>query len=289
MLLATVSFLGMSAFVKLMREGGMSTPGVMFWRMSPGLLWIVPVLWFRVGRLRSAAPLPMALRCGFGLSAMAANFYAVRSLALVQHNVLHLLQPVFVAVLSPLALGERLRGLAVVALALAFIGSVMVLEPGPALYSVNPWPAIAGVAGALFSACAHMSVRRVTRDDPPELVVFYFIAAVTSVTAALGVTGTDVFVLPAGMSWGRAAFGVAGMAGLGLLGQVLMTQAYERAPAPLVAVVAYSSIPVSFAIDAIFWGTAATPWTVAGSVVMLIAGLLLARARQAQHPSDEPG
>lgn len=297
MLLATLAFLGMSACVKLMREGGMSTPGVMFWRMAPGLVWVVPLVSRRTGGFRPAAPGPMALRCAFGISAMATNFYAVRALALVQHNVLHLLQPVFIAMAAPWVLGERLRGLAVVALVLAFVGAVLVLEPGPALLGgVSFWPAVAGVAAAGFSAGAHISVRRVTRDDPPELVVFYFVASVTTVTLVLGLTTAEVFTLPEGMTPLAGIAGVAGMAGLGLLGQLLMTRAYERAPAPMVAMVAYSSIPVSFVIDAVLWQTPATPWTVSGSVLMAVAGVLLVRARHgaqalspaAQRPASSP-
>jgi drug/metabolite transporter (DMT)-like permease len=282
MLAATASFVAMTAFVKILREGGMGTPEVMFWRMAPGLPWMALALAIRRVALRPADPAAIALRSAFGLTAMAANFYAVRALSLVQHNLLHLLQPIFVALLAPVLIRERLGAVAVIALVLACGGAVAAIDPRNAGGALHPWAVAAGVGAALFSALAHIWVRRTTARDDPELVVFHFTLAVTVVS--LAASSGEIFRLPSGLDARAAVLAVAGMAGCGLLGQILMTRAYDRAAAPIVAVVAYASIPLNFAVDAIVWGAPGSLGTIVGAGLMVLAGVLLVRAPRDPAP-----
>lgn len=131
MFAATAAFVGMSVCVKLLREDGMGTAEVIFFRTTPGLLW----LWFelRVRRKVDLRPHRRDLvyaRSLFGVASMAASFYVVQQLTLVQHNILGLLQPVFIALLAPLLLRERMHAVVIGALALAAGGAAMVLAPG---------------------------------------------------------------------------------------------------------------------------------------------------------------
>ena len=92
MLLATAAFVGMSVCVKQLREAGMGTEEVIFFRMAPGIPW----LWFelRVRRKLSLRPHRrdlVYLRSLYGIGTMATSFYAVHALTVVQHNVLSLL------------------------------------------------------------------------------------------------------------------------------------------------------------------------------------------------------
>ena len=279
MLFATAAFTGMAAFVKLAREDGMTTPMVMFWRMAPGLVWIAVAMWLRGLALRPERPGLMALRCLFGLTAMASYFWAMRQLTLVQNAVLHLLQPVFIAVLAPFVLGERLRREAIVALIIAIVGAVAVIRPGGEVGEVPLLAGLVGAAAALASAFAHMTVRRVTQYDAPERVVFYFSLAVTVLTGGLGLATGELLTLPAGLAPGRAMLEVVGMAGFGLAGQLLMTRAYREAQAPLVAIVAYASVPLSFLLDLLAWGTLGGLSQLLGAVLMVVAGILLVRGR----------
>lgn len=286
MLTATAAFVAMSAFVKVLREDGMSTPEVMFWRMAPGLPWVWMELRVRGVRLLPHVPGTVALRCMFGLGAMATNFYAVRALTLVQHNVLHLLQPVFIALLAPFFLGERLRGLAIFAAGLALAGAIAVIDPFAGLGAVPLVPALIGVVAAVLSAFAHMWVRRATEHDAPELVVFYFVGTVTVLTLIWGLATGVLGSLPAGLGLGEATWKIAGMAGFGLVGQLLMTRAYHRTQAPVVAVVAYSSIPLSFVLDVLAWNATGTMATLVGSVMMIGAGLLLVSTQRKASESE---
>jgi drug/metabolite transporter (DMT)-like permease len=281
MLLATACFAGMSVFVKLLREDGMSTYEVMFWRMAPGLAWV----WMEL-RLRRLSVWPIgakaiAARSLYGLGAMACYFYALEKLSVIQYTVLTLLQPVIVALLAPAMLGERLRRSAVLALAIALGGALVVLRPARMEALGIGWlPVAVGVAATLFSALAHIYVRRSTSQDPPERVVFWFTVVVSVLALGAGLASGDFLRgLPAGLELGPAALKIAGAGGFGLAGQLFMTRAYGRASAPIVAIVAYSAIPASIVLDLLVWDLRPGLAEIAGSLAMIGAGVLLVRGR----------
>jgi drug/metabolite transporter (DMT)-like permease len=83
--------------------------------------------------------------------------------------------------------------------------------------------------------------------------------------------------LPAGLELGPAVLKIAGAAGFGLAGQLFMTRAYGRAAAPIVAIMAYASIPASIVVDLLVWGLRPGAAEIVGSVLMVGAGVLLMR------------
>lgn len=290
MLGSVAAFALMNAFVKDLRDHGMGTLEVMVWRTAPGL----PLLWLELKLrglpVRPRRPRVVALRTVFGCVAMFTNFWAVQKLALVQHTVVHLTQPVWVAIVSPSLLRERLRGAAVVALVLALVGALVVLVPSDggsevALAVAMPLvPGLVGLTSAFASAFAHVMLRSATapRDDPadaPETVVLHFTLVVTIAGTVLGLAMGELRHLPAGLSLGGTASRIAAMAALGLVGQLMMSRAYARAEAPAIAIVAYAGIPVAALIDALVWNTTLGWTTALGAAVMVLAGWLLSRAR----------
>lgn len=284
MLLATACFGAMSVFVKLLREDGLSTNEVMFWRMAPGLPWV----WMEL-RLRKLSVWPndaktIAARSLHGLGAMACYFYALRTLSVIQYTVLTLLQPVFVALLAPFMLDERLRQSAVVALGVAMAGALVVLRPDRMESGgIGPWPVVVGVAATVFSALAHIHVRKATAQDPPERVVFWFTVAVSTVALIGGLASGDfVRGLPPKLELAPAVLKIAGAGGFGLAGQLFMTRAYGRAAAPTVAMVAYSAIPASLVLDWLIWDLRPGLAELLGSLAMIGAGVLLVRGRRAR-------
>lgn len=282
MLLATACFAGMAVFVKLLREDGLSTNEVMFWRMAPGLPWV----WMEL-RLRGLSVWPtdsrtIAARSLYGLGAMACYFYALRALSLIEYTVLTLLQPVVVAMLAPAMLGERLRRNAVIALGVALAGALVVLRPeqSHSLRIELVLPILIGIAATVFSALAHINVRKATLSDPPERVVFWFTVVVSALSLIGGLANGDFIAgLPAGLELGPAVLKIIGAGGFGLAGQLFMTRAYKRAAAPVVAMVAYSAIPGSILVDLLIWGLRPGLAEIVGSLAMIGAGVLLLRGK----------
>jgi len=299
MLGSVAAFAVMGAFVKDLREHGMSTVEVMVWRTAPGLPLVWLELRLRGVSLRPRRPRVVALRTLLGCVAMSSNFWAVRHLALVQHTVVHLTQPVFVALASPSLLRERTSNGALAALGLAIAGACIVLLPSchlgvsaVALTIAMPvLPGAAGLLSALASALAHITLRLATaaelasRLDPgapadaPATVVFHFTATITVIGTVVGLLLGDFRALPGDLALRGTASRVAAMAGMGLLGQLALSSAYSRAQAPAIAIVGYAAIPISAGLDAWVWDAPVGLSTAVGAVIMVAAGILLARAR----------
>ena len=298
MLGAVACFVAMAAAVKLLREGGLGTAEVMLWRMAPGLPWVYWMLRRQGISLRPRRPAAVAARCLFGGLAMAAYFWALTALTLLQHTVLYLTQPVFVAILAPLVVRERLRGAALVALPLALTGAALVIVPTDLLrdpsfaqahLDIPLLPALMGLASAVLSALAHVTIRRATsvRDgdegpaDAPEIIVLYFSLAVSS-GALIGSAANGFAMMPPDLETMDTMGLIALMATTGVIGQLLLSRAYARTDAPAVAIVGYARIPLSMAADVVLWGAAAGLSGWLGAATMIVAGVLLVRSGRAK-------
>lgn len=283
MLGATAALVAMNACAKVLREDGFSTAEIIFFRTTPGLVWIWLELRHRRQSLRPVRRDLVLLRSGFGIGAMAANFYAVRLLTLAQNNVLHLLQPVFVAMFAPFVLRERLHRVVLVALVLAATGALLVLSPRGDLSAIPVVPALIGVSSAVSSALAHVTIRKTSATEAPEVVVFHFALHAALFGLLWGWLAGD-FQLGGDRFALTTVLALAGTALFGTAGQLLMTRAYGQAPAALIAMVAYAGIPLSLGVDALGWGAPVGVANLAGAALMVAAGYLVAR-----RPKPQPG
>jgi drug/metabolite transporter (DMT)-like permease len=279
MLLATAAFAGMQAVVKSARHGGLDPSEVMFFRTAPGL----PLLWWALARrgqrLTPDRPWNLAVRSLFGSIAMATNFTAVRYLTLGQFSTLQLSQPVFVAVIAPALLKERVRAVTWLALAFAGGGALVMLAPWNEHNDVSAYAAVLGVTSALASAFAMIWVRKATESDPAERVVFHFSAWVSVVSLLIGLCSGSFLDLASSVGLGRLGLWTLGMAGFGTLGQVLMTRAYERGEATTVSMVGYSGVLLSMLLDAALFDVAPAQSALLGAALMIVAAVLILRRR----------
>jgi drug/metabolite transporter (DMT)-like permease len=280
MFAATASFVAMQAVVRLARQRGFETTEVMFLRTAPGL----PFLWLALRRhghsLRPEQPKSLFVRSVFGSLAMSTNFTAMRALTLAQFSTLGLSQPVFVALASPLLLGERVRLHTWLAMALSFSGAFVLLDPLSSERPVPWFPAVLGLSSALFSAVAHIWVRKATESDPAERVVFHFAAWVALGSLLIGLLRGHFRTLPEHAQGLTFVLIVLGLAIFGTLGQVLMTRAYVHGEAAIVSVVGYSSVALSMLMDLAVWQIPAGPSALLGAVLMVSAGFVLVRGER---------
>jgi drug/metabolite transporter (DMT)-like permease len=277
MLLATASFVGMQAAVKSARAGGLHPSEVMFLRTAPGL----PLLWWLLARrgqgLKPDRPGNLFVRSLFGALAMATNFTAMRYLTLGQFSTLQLSQPVFVALIAPLLLKERVRAATWLAMLVAGAGALVLLAPWQEEARVEPWAALLGITSALSSAFAMIWIRKSTETDPAERVVFHFAAWVTLGSLAAGIARGGLVQLPESLGLARLMLWTLGMAGFGTLGQLLMTRAYVHGEATAVSIVGYSGVLLAMLLDLALFGVAPATSALLGAGLMMLAALVLLR------------
>lgn len=260
----------MFALVKTTREE-LGTFDLVFWR--GGIAGVVAYALARhgAGSIRVQHRALLALRTALGFAAMSCTFAAARGLGVGDLLLIAKMQPLLIAMLAPVLLGEGERAGAWVWLMLAagLAGGVMLVAPDLALGSLY---GLLAVLGAVFAAGAKLGVRALVQDDDARVLVFYFQAGSMVLAAvALLVTEGRLPALPPAALWPH----IAGIGATAAVGQVLMTQAYYHDSAPVVAAATYIApiwgVLVDVAVFAIVPG-----WNVlAGGLLILGAGLVL--------------
>lgn len=183
------------------------------------------------------------------------------------------LQPLFVAVVAPLALGRSERPTPTVlgALGLGMLATVVLVWPVLDEGAVRWVSACFAIAAAVFSCLAHTTLRALGATERPAAVVFWFQIAVglgALCAVAVGPETAHVPTLP------QLPF-LAGIGIAAMLGQVWMTHAYRADRAARVAAASYVSPLMGFGVDVAFFGRLPT-WSAGIAAALIIAaGVML--------------
>jgi drug/metabolite transporter (DMT)-like permease len=268
MVASALLFAAMGEAVK-MASAHLSNAMVVFFRNAFGLLALSPWL-VRLGAkgLRTAAWREHLVRGLAGLASMYCYFYAIARLGLSEAILLNYSLPLFMPLIARAWLGEAVPARLWRALGVGFLGIVLILRPGDGVFRPA---AFAALAAAVLAALAQVGVRRLTRTDPITRIVFYF-ALISTVVSGLPVL--TVWTTPERRVWPvLMALGV-----LATLAQLLLTQAYARAPAAQVGPFIYSSVVFAGLMDWWLWGRLPDAAFALGAVLVCAAGILALRS-----------
>jgi drug/metabolite transporter (DMT)-like permease len=150
------------------------------------------------------------------------------------------------------------------ALMLGFVGVLLVLKPGTALF--RPL-ALVAVGAAVFAALAQVGIRRLTITEPPTRVVFYF-ALISTIVASIPLAGT--WQMPAPRIWAL----LLAIGALATVAQLFMTHAFSLAPAAQVGPFIYAAVPFAAALDLLVWRRLPDMLSMAGAGLIIAAGVL---------------
>lgn len=219
-----------------------------------------------------------------GLGGLQCYFYAVTVLPLAEATVIHFTNPLFVALASPILLGERVGPRELGGVALGLIGVVLVTQPaflfGGAGVALSPLGVGVGLLGAVFGASAYIVVRKL-RTEHPLVVVFHFPLLVVPLTLPFVV---PVWVTPTPREWML-------LLGVGLvtqLGQVKMTEGLRLEPAARATAISYVQILFSFALGFALFHEVPTPLTWLGAALVAVGTLVVATARPIEAAAPAP-
>lgn len=237
MLVAAGLFALMGACVKL-AAAQYSIAEIVFYRALIGVAALA--VYAHLTRRPIGSPVPwMHLRRGaVGTASLALWFFATTMLPLGTATALNYTSSLFLAAFAvgaALRARQPLESRRLVAIALGFLGVLLLLQPS---FGVGQWlGAAAGLASGLLSALAYRHVRELALHGEPEwrIVLYFSLAAL-----ALGLTGSLLTGFSAHTPGGAAL--LAGVGITALLAQLAMTRAYSRGHALLTASLQYSSI-----------------------------------------------
>ena len=267
-LLSSASFALMAACTRMASQY-LPQIEVVFFRNFIGLLLLVPIVWRQKMTLRTQCPGLHLFRATAGISAMYLYFYAITHLPLADAVLLNYTSPLFVSLFAVIWLKEKLTQARRLSGALALIGMVCLFHPSSAIAS----PAgLAGLLSGFIAGLALTSVKKLSDTEPGLRIVILF-ALLASLLS--GIPMFWQFVLPAGPVWlWLLAVGV-----LGNLGQLSLARAYKLAPASQVSPLGYSGLIFAGLAGFFAWGETPDFWMLGGAVLIIAAGVLVARER----------
>lgn len=276
MLLASACFAGMGALVKV-ASADASFLLVVLVRSAVIVVVTVALVRFRRAPWRARNRPLMLWRSLTGFTAMCCYFFAVGELPLSTAITIQYTAPVFVALLAPVVVGERLPRGGIVLVLGAFGGAALVLSPEAS--SLNPG-VVAGTASAVLAAFAYLAVRALRATDQPETIVLHF--SVFSVLASLpGLVWADP------VSW-ETLWVLIGVGVLAAGGQLGMTYAFRFGPAATVSAFSYSTVLFGAVVGVTVFDDPAPAHSVVGTALVIAAGAALS-ALTRERPASPPG
>ncbi|MEJ6401811.1 DMT family transporter [Yoonia sp. 2307UL14-13] len=172
-------------------------------------------------------------------------FYAIATIPLAQVFALEFTTPIWVILLSPLILQERLTMIGLISAAIGFIGILIVARPDAA----NLSPGILSAAGcAIFFALTAIFTRKLTRTESVTTILFYL----TIMQAGFGLISAgydgDIAIPSLGaLPW------VVLISCAGLLAHFCLTTALQIAPASIVMPIDFVRLPAIAIVGALFY------------------------------------
>ncbi|NJD07335.1 MAG: DMT family transporter [Methylococcaceae bacterium] len=237
----------------------------------------LPAWWRRdlAGLLGDRRP-SLWLRGLFGSLALMLSFTSIQAIGPGESSFLGATSGIFVALLSPLILGQRQSLIAWLAIGGAFVGVGLMFDPH--------WNSedLAGrsmaLGSGLLSALAYLMVARAGRSNSPESVIFYF--CLVAVLLHLAYFSIHELRLPvAADAW--LVLLVGGLAASGA--QHFMTRAYQLAPATLVSATGYLSPVLSLAWGIFLFAKIPAPAALSGCLLVLVSGVTLPLLSARRH------
>lgn len=205
--------------------------------------------------------------------------FALQTLPLSTAYALFFVAPMMITAMSVPVLGERVGPRRWTAIAVGFIGVMVVLRPaGDGVFS------LAGLAmlGCAFGyAVSAISVRVLGRSDSTQAMVFWMVSFLA--------LGAGVLALPTWVAIDTDHLPLIAMVGVtGALGQWAVTEAFSRGEASVIAPFEYTALAWGLALDVTFWGVLPDGMTWIGAAIIVASGLYLMRRGRAPSADVPP-
>jgi drug/metabolite transporter (DMT)-like permease len=241
---------------------------IMMYRSLVGFVLVV-VAAGAAGHLRSITLRAPALHLIRNLSHFTGQnlwFYAITMIPLAQVFALEFTAPLWVLVLSPLVLGERMTRVRALAALIGFSGILIVARPSPETINAGT---LAAAGAAIGFAGSILATKRLTRTESLTCILFWMTATqiVFGIVCA-GFDGDIAWPSPAALPW-LVVIGCAG-----LVAHVCLTTALSIAPATVAAPVDFLRLPLIAVIGLMVYGEAIDAWVLIGAGVIFGANYL---------------
>jgi len=193
-------------------------------------------------------------------------FYAITMIPLAQVFALEFTSPLWVLVLSPLILGERMTRVRALAALIGFSGILIVARPSAETLNAGT---LAAAAAAIGFAGSVLATKRLTRTETLTCVLFWMTASqIVFGLVCAGLDGDIALPSRGSLPW-LVVIGCAG-----LMAHVCLTTALSIAPATVVTPLDFLRLPLIAVIGLMVYGEAIDAFVLIGAGIIFGANYL---------------
>jgi drug/metabolite transporter (DMT)-like permease len=281
MCLAASLFPVMNGLAKLMSES-YSSEQVVWARTVSHLIFVLVLFMPRAGlsMLKTRRPGVQFTRSCMLIGSTFLFFSAIKFVPIAQAASISFTAPLIVVILAGPMLGERITLSRVLAVVTGFVGVLVVIRPGAAVFQ---WASLLIVGSAFCFAVYQVLTRRVAGIDTPGTSVLYS-ALVGSVVMS--------FVVPFAWRTPAAWQDVALLGSLGVLGGLghyCVARAMTYAPANFLSPFQYWQMVGSVAVGYYMFSEVPDAFTWMGAALIIAAGMYIGLWGQPDRAGSAPG
>ena len=238
-----------------------------FWRYFFGALVMLPLFWNLGSNLwRTQRPGSHVARSLIHTGGLCLWFYALPLIPIAETTALGFTTPLFITLGAVMFLGEKVRWRRWGALAVGFVGTIIILRPGVETLSLG---AVLMLASAPLFAGSNLLAKSVAKTDSPAAIVGWQSTLIT------------LFALPFALyawewpSW--LQLGILLIGGiLGTCGHLALSQSYKVADITAVQPIGFLSLVWAQALGFVMFGDIPDLWTWVGAAVIFSANTYIA-------------
>jgi drug/metabolite transporter (DMT)-like permease len=263
---STILFAGVNAVVKW-EVARYPVGEVAFLRSAFGLIPLYLIVLPRTGLavLRTARLRDHVKRALSQFTSQMAMFLAFAFMPLASAVAISFAAPLFTTLLSIAVLKEKVGPHRWSALAVGFLGVLLITHPGRGTFQLA---VLLPLLNAVMISTVAIAIRRMSTTESTETLSIYQLTLITLFNACLLPLGCDA------LSWND--FGMIACAGLGNgIAQYWWTKALHLAPPSAIVPFNYLSLVWAMIIGFVVWGDVPTQTLVVGAAIVVASGLYI--------------
>ena len=267
MVCAMLVFPFLDVVAKFLGNDGVPVIEIVWARLTLGMLITAPLLWQREG-LQSLVPHDAKLnilRAFFIVVSTMCFFGALRFQGVAETLAIYFVQPLLITMLAPVMLGEKVGIRRWLAVAVGFVGVMIIIRPG--FQSLN-WGVALSLLAGLGSAISLLLTRKLAGSSSAMATTFY-----TSLFGMVFASVLVIFVWKMPTQHQFLMFIL--LAVIGTLGNFLTIKAMQSAEASLLAPLGYTEMINAVLAGWYFFGDFPDRWTFVGIAVLIVCAIYI--------------
>lgn len=238
---------------------------LMFFRSAIGLAILLPIAGLiGFSKLRSSQVPRHALRSTLHFGAQYAWFFAITLIPLAQVISIEFTMPILAAVIAAFYLGEKITNTRLIAIALGFIGILVIVRPGFAAFETGQAAALASAFGFAGSV---VLTKRLIEKDSAFTTLFYMIVIQLILASIIAVF---FWQWPSSQAWPWVV--VAGIAGL--TSHYCLARALGLADASFVAQLDFARVPLTVLLGYFLYNEGVDIYLIAGAGLIMLGNMI---------------